>query len=489
MKIFCGILTLFIVSITYAQIESLPAPIVNNKSFEILSNNRYSLHSGFTSSLSDQVLSNVLWATNKVPCIGAYREIYVATPANVYRYDTTNHTLVLHLAGNHRYVANSAFEVGMAARQEEVGLMEQAGLLAGHAFRDITAGSNVASCPMRYAANYANSNWNPAHTIECVNVFGRYNVPALDTTCLAVSSNSSLPLPRTNNPDTFETALSRLSQDSLFSPAGLSLPTISQLSWAGYGVTPHLGLGKRGLTVPSAVAAYYLTRKIYIVRDLGIHRYNNRTPPGTSLTTADHRLEQITTEDRRAQLRIASNRIPSTAPVYFVICVSDTASYRPMQEAGFVAFQYMMQAEMLGLNYFLTAPLNRSERSAIISALSIPTSDIPVIVFSCGEPVGTGMNDTPENINHTDRLHITTLNQNNIKIEYWLQESATPQIVIYDISGKLVYTFKKKYLNAGHHIFEWNTKDNNNQRVSSGVYICKLINQNNITSTQFVIAK
>jgi hypothetical protein len=490
MKIFCGILTLFIISASYAQIESLPAPIVNNKSFEILSNNRYSVHSGFSGSLSNQVLSNALWAMNRMPQIGSYREIYVATPANVYRYDTTNHTLVLHLAGNHRYSTGSAFEIGIASdRHEETGLMIQAGLLASNAFRDWNAGSNVATCPMKYAANYANSNWNPSHTIECVNVFGRYNMSALDTTCLAVSSNLSLPLPRTNNSDTFETVLSRLSVDSIFNPNNLSLQMISQLSWAGYGVTPHMTTNnRRGLTVPSAVAAYYLTRKIYIVRDVGVHRYNNRQPPGTSLSTADHRLEQVTSEDRRAQLRSASPRIPSTTPVYFVICVSDTASYGPMQEAGFVAFQYMMQAEILGLNYFLTVPLSRTERSAIISALSLPSSDIPVIVFSCGEPVGSGINDLPNNFYHNDRLHVTML-KNKVQIEYWLNNNSTPQVAIYDLSGRLVYSFDRQFHNTGHYTVEWNKKDNNNHPVSAGTYICQLNSQGKITSTQFIIAR
>jgi hypothetical protein len=491
MKPLCFIILLIIVfiSVALAQVESLPAPIINNKSFEILSNNRYSVHSGFTSSLSNQVLSNVLWATNKAPRIGSYREIYVATPANVYRYDTSNHTLVLHLAGNHRYVSGSAFEVGIATdRHEETGFLVQAGLLAGHAFRDINASSNVASCPMRYAADYANTNWSPVHPIKCVNVFGRYNNTALDTTCLAVSSNSSLPLPRTNGNDTFEVVLSMLEQDSVFNQAALSLQSISQLAWAGYGVTPHMGLGRRGLTVPSAVAAYYLTRKIYTARDVGVHRYNNRQPPGTGLTTSDHRLEQITSEDRRSQLRTASARIPSTAPAYFVICVSDTGAYGPMQEAGFAGFQLLMQANILGLNGFLTVPLNRTERTAIISALGIPISDLPVIVFSCGEPV-TSINESRSNIIENDRLQVTSLNNMKIRIDYWLTDPAIPDLAIYDLTGRLVYAFEKKFDTAGHHNVEWNKKDQNNHFVPSGVYICKLIKNNKVNSIQFVITK
>ncbi len=483
------LISIIFVSVVSAQIESLPAPIVNNKSLEILSNNRYSVHSGFSGSLSNQILSNILWATNKTPRIGTYREIYVATPTNVYRYDTTNNTLVLHLAGNHRYMSSSAFEVGIATdRHEETGLMIQAGLLAGHAFRDAGATSNVASCPMKYAADYASSNWSPTHSIKCVNVYGRYTNTALDTNCLAVSSNSSLPLPRTNGADTFEIILSRLTQDSVFGSAGLSLQAISQLAWAGYGVTPHIAMSRRGLTVPSAVAAYYLTRKIYIVRDIGVDRYNNRTPPGTSLSTADHRLEQITVEDRRPQLRSASTKIPSRAPVYFIICVSDTASYGPMQEAGFVGFQLLMQAKVLGLNGYLTVPLNRTERTAIISALSIPTSDIPVIVFSCGAPASS-IHESGSNIIEYEGVKVTSPNSNQIHIEYWISQAGSPDLRIFDITGRLVYIFNKEFKPASHYSVEWNGKNNNGYKVASGIYVCRLTNNNITQSAQFVLTK
>jgi hypothetical protein len=482
------VIVLFVSTLS-AQIESLPVPIINNKSFEILSNNRYSVHSGFTSSLSNQILSNALWATNKAPRIGTYREIYVATPTNVYRYDTTNHTLVLHLAGNHRYSSGSAFEIGMASdRHEETGFMTQAGLLAGHAFRDAGATSNVVSCPMKYAADYASSNWNPTHPIKCVNVYGRYNNTALDTTCLAVSSNSSLPLPRTNGADTFETVLSRFTQDSVFSSAGLSLQAISQLAWAGYGVAPHMAFGRRGLTVPSAIAAYYLTKKIYIVRDVGVDRYNNRTPPGTSLSTADHRLEQITSEDRRPQLRSTSTKIPSRAPVYFIICVGDTASYGPMQEAGYVGFQLLMQAEILGLNGYLTAPLNRTERTAIISALSIPTSDIPAIVFSCGQPA-TNINESGSNPIEIDGIKVASPNSGQVQIEYWLVNSGTSELSIFDLTGRLVYSLNKEFNPAGHYTIKWNGKNNSGQKVSPGVYVCQLTKDNKTHSAQIILTK
>src|SRR5512136_2827758 len=109
MKLIAGFFTLAAVvgAAAFAQVESLPPPVVHGNSFEIISNSRYSAHSGFTSSLSDTVLSNVLWAMSRVPSFGSsYREIYVATSSNVYLYDPAVHVLNVHLAGDYRYSSN-----------------------------------------------------------------------------------------------------------------------------------------------------------------------------------------------------------------------------------------------------------------------------------------------------------------------------------------------------------------------------------------------
>ncbi|MFO7651594.1 MAG: nitroreductase family protein [bacterium] len=377
-----------------AQVESLPPVVVNRNSFEILSNSRYSSHSGFTSSVPTQVLANILWAMNRAPSLGsAYREFYVATASNVYTYDTSAHVLRVHLAGNHRYISNSAFEVGVAVeRYEEAGLCVQAGLLASVAFWD-SAGGSVSSCPMTYAANYANSNWNPAHTILMVNVHGQRAMTGLTDSCVARSSDSSLPLPTTDGANSYEELLGALEFDTLFDPAVPPAGARGQLLWAGYGVAPHMTTnGRRGTTIPSAIANYYLTRRIYLVGDTALWRYHNRVPPGTGLATSDHRLESVSQGDRRAALRTAAPRLPGTAPLYIVVTVADTGSaYGPI-EAGFAAFQFLVQARALGLGGHILAPLETAERAAIQSSLGLPAADWPAVVFSTG-PVFTGVTE------------------------------------------------------------------------------------------------
>lgn len=459
-------------SVAFAQVESLPSPVVHGNSFEIISNSRYSAHSGFTSSLPDTVLSNVLWAMSRVPSFGSsYREIYVVTPTNVYLYDSVAHALTVHLAGNHRYSSNSAFEVGIAVeRDEEAGLAVQAGLLAGDAFWSRGSGT-VTSCPMAFAANYANSNWQPTHTIKMVDVFGQMNVNGLTDSCVAISSDSTLPRPNTDAADTFEVLISGLGQDSVFDPAGLPLSTVSQLLWAGYGVTPHMPISKRGLTVASAVANYYLTKKVYLVRDVGVDRYHNRLPPGTNLSTSDHRLEAVTSGDRRNSLRAACPGIPTNAPVYIVVCVSDTTDAWMMQEPGFVGFQYLMEAHALGLHGNLTAPIAPSERTAIIAALGLPSADLPVLIFTAGWPSMPGVAESGRL--PTEQLEVARTT-GGVRLTWQLAEPGPVRLVIYDLAGRPVRSWGVAQQSVGAHSIEWDGSGDNGRSLPAGSYFCRL---------------
>ena len=473
MRLLVGFFTIAaVVSTTaFGQVESLPPPVVHGNSFEIISNSRYSSHSGFTSSLSDTVLSNVLWAMSRVPSFGSsYREIYVATSSNVYLYDTASHVLNVHRAGDHRYADYSAFEVGIAVeRNEEAGLAVQAGLLAGDAFWSRGSGI-VTSCPMAFAANYANSNWNPTHTINMVDVFGRMSVTGLTDSCVAVSSDSTLPRPNTDAADTFEVLVANLGQDTVFDPAMLSLPAISQLLWAGYGVTPHMPTGKRGLTVASAVANYYLTQRIYVVTDSAVMRYHNRLPPGTNMSTSDHRLQLVTSGDRRDSIRAACARLPATAPVYIVACYTDTTTAWAILETGFVGWQYAMEAEALGLGGCLTAPLTPGERTAIRTALGLPGSEYPIIVFSTGG-LTTGVAESQGHRN--ERLDVTRT-KDGARLKFQLAEAGTAKLVIYDLAGRPVRNWGELRLPAGTSSFVWDGLDDSGMSLPSGPYFCRL---------------
>jgi hypothetical protein len=456
--------------------DSLPRPIRHAYSFEQLVNSRHSVHSGFENALPAQVTANVLWAMSRAPHSGTgYRDFYVATPDNVYRYDPSSLCLTLHRAGDHRYSSGSAFEVGVSAdRPEEVGMAIQAGLLAGTAFRG--DGHQVVGCPMQWAAVHASAEWQPANPIRMVNVFGRSASEPLDTVCLAFSSDSSLPLPYVTGTDTFEAVMADLHQDSLFNPVEPSLENISQLCWAAYGVTPHLTYNRRqGLTVPSAMASYYLTDRIYVVTAYDVSRYHNRLRIGADASARDHRLERVSAGDRRPLLRAASQRIPGSAPAYFAVCVPDTASAPAMMEAGFAGFQLLAQARALGLAGSLAVPLSRTERRAIASALGLPSGHIPALVFACGEAGGASADREPD----ADVVVIVraqpAIRHGSLRVEYRLSRAGQVRAEVFDMLGRPVKLLLTEQQTSGYHAVEWDGTGEGGARLKRGTYLVVIV--------------
>jgi len=470
--------------------DSLPAPVRHAYSFEQLTNSRYSVHTGFDDSLPPQVMANVLWAMGRSPRAGSeYREFYVATPENVYRYDPSSPKLSVHRAGDFRYYSGSAFEVGVAAsRPEAAGMAIQAGLLAGTAFRGQgqgtgDAGQDVVSCPMKWAADNANADWKPDRPVQMVAVFGsapaqfgRAAVEPLDTMCVARSTDSSLPLPFVVGPDTFEAVITDLRQDSAFGPVGLSLENLSQLCWAAYGVTPHLTYNRRqGLTVPTSAASYYLTGRIYVVGESGVDRYHNRVAPGTDLATRDHRLERVAAGDRRPQLRDASARIPGSAPAYFVVCVPDTGNDAAMMEAGFAGFQLLAQSRALGLAGYLVVPLSRAERKAVAAALDLPEGHAPAVVFACGEAAERERAELDADGLVTIVRAQPAIRRGRLRLEYLLSRAGDVRVEVFDMLGRPVKLLVSEQQSSGYHAAVWDGTGEDGVRLKRGTYLVVVI--------------
>jgi hypothetical protein len=231
----------------------------------------------------------------------------------------------------------------------------------------------VSSCPMRSKL-----------------YFGVQDVRGLTSELVAHSSvpegeDGWLPDPKTTGDDALETVLANLKYTGNFNQTNLTRQQISQILWAGYGCTPHdSSNGRAGLTVPSAIARYYLTGTIYLVNENGVYRYHNRNPD-TDLTTRDHRMEQINPDDVRDSLRSAVSGL-SQAPCYVVLCLdsSDVGQEFAQLEAGFVAGNMLIQASAIDLGCYFKTKLTSGEQEAIQNATSIPSSDIPQVVIRLG---------------------------------------------------------------------------------------------------------
>jgi len=451
----------------FAGTRALPAVQVNTYSSEIVMNSRRSYHSGYSGTLTDQILANILWACAKAPVLGANRVIYVARPDNVYRYDPVAHDIVLHLAGNHMSEANCAFEVGVAADlAEDAGAALAYGLLAPEAFW-LTTSNRPIGIPKESATTNANSTWIPALTVQMVNCHGLMGtVSGITNQLVAVSSDGTLPNPITDGTVILENGLGNLRYGTQFSATALTLNELSQLAWASYGNTPHTAGSKAALTVASAAMNYYLTGRIYMVRPEGVERYYIRQPSGQE-STRDHRIARVTTGDRRPQLRAAVARLPQTAPAYFVFCATTAVRWQ-LIEAGFAATSALLQATSLNLQGYFTANFSSTERTAISTALGIPAGDLTLEIFSAGQPlVGVGERGR-------DPVQYLTANPNpftrRTEIRYGLASSQTVKLEVHDVSGRRVKVLADAPGLGDDHRTVWNGDDLWGKQVPSGVY-------------------
>jgi hypothetical protein len=341
----------------------LLAPIITGNSMEICMNSRVSRHYGLGGTATDQQISNVLWAAGRAPVAGSYRTIYLKTPNATYIYHPEAHALEHYSADTGtnairiEYDRELDFDAGVSY---VLALWASVSLWTGTA-------SQVASCPQMSDLN-----------------FGINTVPGLTSDLVAVSSDGSLPDPVTDSPANLEEVLAELRlRDKLRADLALTPQRLSQILWAGYGCTPHMTAnGRGGLTVPSWVAEYFLTNRIYVV-DAAVSRYCNRA--GTNLATRDHRLEFVQDADVRDALQQALPDLPA-APCYILLCLSASGLdvWYQRLETGFVAGGILAQAGASGLGCAFKAALSSAEQTAVQQITQIPAGDYPHAVVAVG---------------------------------------------------------------------------------------------------------
>lgn len=354
----------------------LPVPIVTENSVEICLNSRYSQHS-LGGTINDRQLSNILWAASRAPVTGTHRDIYVLTPAGTFLYDPNSHSLNRH---SDETVDEGAFAIRYERQLDfDAGVSFMPALLAAVSLSN-DSNPGVASCPKGLG--------HPSTRLY----FGVQSVKA-PTTRLAVQCSVPegepgwLPDPNTNGDNSLEEVLANLNYVENFLQTNLTLQQISQLLWAGYGCTDHTPSGRGGLTVPSAWANYYLTRSIYIVNETGVYRYHNRNP-ATDLTTRDHRIEQINSDDVR-DLLLDSVADLAEAPCYFILCLdsSNLGEEFANLEVGFVASSVLLQATAMDLACHFKTQIDAYQMNDIQLATNIPAAHVPQAIVSAGAPV------------------------------------------------------------------------------------------------------
>jgi len=106
---------------------------------------------------------------------------------------------------------------------------------------------------------------------------------------------------------------------------------------------------------------------------------------------------------------------------------------------------------------------------------------------SCSQQLSVQQNQIPINFelfqNYPNPFNPETIIRFNVK------NSENINISIYTVNGVLVKELLNSYMNPGMHSVKWNGFDKNYNRVSSGVYIYKMVSGDNISSLKMVLTK
>ena len=188
-----------------------------------------------------------------------------------------------------------------------------------------------------------------------------------------------LPKPLNKGNVSFEEVIFRRRSQRSFEQKDLSLQQISQLLWAGQGITAKEGF--HGLrAAPSAGALYPI--EIYLLAKNGLFRY---LPNG-------HKLESLGEQDLRGALADSSSGqvAISQAPVNIVVCavysrLTSKYGQRGIRyahiEVGHIAQNIHLQAVALGLG---SVPIGAFNDGEVKKILSLPVDQEPLYIIPVG---------------------------------------------------------------------------------------------------------
>jgi SagB-type dehydrogenase family enzyme len=188
-----------------------------------------------------------------------------------------------------------------------------------------------------------------------------------------------LPPPQRRGRQSLESVLGARRSVREFGEAPLSERHISQLLWAGQGISDPDGLR----TAPSAGALYPL--ELYLSTGDGVFRYR---PDG-------HRLARLSDRDRRAMIyrhALRQEAIREAAAVFVIAAVyrrttgkyGRTTGLRYVHlDAGHCAQNLLLQAVALGLG---AVPVGAFHEEKVQEVLGLPVDHEPLYLVAVGHP-------------------------------------------------------------------------------------------------------
>jgi hypothetical protein len=151
-----------------------------------------------------------------------------------------------------------------------------------------------------------------------------------------------------------------------------------------------------------------------------------------------------------------------------VFCAA-TANRYQLIEAGYCAASALLQAASLDLQGYFTSEFTSSERSAIISALGIPSNHLPLVVFSGGQPL-TGVDESKTEGKEKFLTAAPNPFTTSTRITYGLIAKEQVKLSIYDQSGRCVKVLVDGIQSKGNFSITWNGSNNDGDPLPKGIY-------------------
>jgi len=136
------------------------------------------------------------------------------------------------------------------------------------------------------------------------------------------------------------------------------------------------------------------------------------------------------------------------------------------------SYSYTDNPEQAGSWYYKLEDVSLSGESHFHGPVSIVLTDVEINNYTIPEEYSL-------NQNYPNPFNPET------SIEYGLPIAGKVTISIYDINGKLVRNLINEWQSAGNHSSEWDGRDNNGAKVSSGVYFYHFKAGSHVNGTGF----
>ncbi|MDN5354210.1 MAG: hypothetical protein PWQ09_966 [Candidatus Cloacimonadota bacterium] len=102
--------------------------------------------------------------------------------------------------------------------------------------------------------------------------------------------------------------------------------------------------------------------------------------------------------------------------------------------------------------------------------------------------INVSNSETPELKNYLAKNHPNPFNPET-KINFSLKKAGEVRLEVYNIKGQLVKTLQQGYTDAGEHFVVWRGRDENGQKVTSGIYFYRLQTENMSKTRKMLLLK